>query len=76
MYVRCDQGVATPDQMTGAYKAAVLRAGHNNIFQKALRVSFRVINIGDVCVIMTIVLAKQVYSGKVKLFNEIEPFCL
>ena len=31
------------------------------------------IDIGNVLVIITIVSVKQVYNGKVKLFNEIEP---
>ena len=37
---------------------------------------FQAINIGDVCVIITFVSEKQVHSGKVKLFSEIEPFLL
>ena len=52
---------AMPDQMTGAYKAAVLSTEHK-------------INIGDIHVIITFVSAKQVYNGKVKPFNEKEPF--
>ena len=32
------------------------------------------IAIGEFLVIITIVSAKQVYNGKVKLFNETEPF--
>ena len=35
-YVCYNRGVATPNQMTGMYKTAVLRAGHNNIFYKEL----------------------------------------
>ena len=37
-------------------------------------------NIGNVCedfcVLITLVSIEQVYNGKVKLFNEIKPFCL
>ena len=36
----------------------------------------RAIDIGNVLVISTIVFAKQVYNGKVKLFSEIELFRL
>ena len=60
--------------MTGMYKAAVISTEHNNIFYQALRVSLQVINIGNSRVIITLVSVKQVYNGKVKLFNEIEPF--
>ena len=31
------------------------------------------IHMGDVCVIIILVSAKQVHIGKVKLFNKIEP---
>ena len=55
-------------------KRLILSAGHNIILYQASRVSFQAINIGDVHVIITIVSTKQVYNGKVKLFNENEPF--
>ena len=42
---------------------------------QALGALLQVINIGDVHVIITLLSAKQVYSGRVKLFNEIEPVC-
>ena len=58
-------------------KSFILSSGHN-IFptNQALRTLLQAIDIDDVLVIITIVSAKQVYSGKVKLFNEIEPFRL
>ena len=57
-------------------KRPILSAGRNNVFYQASKVLFQAINIGDVHVIITLVSAKQVYSGKVKLFNKIEPFHL
>ena len=62
-----------PDQMMGTYKPAVLSTGHSNTFYQASRVSLQAINIGDVCVNITLVSAKQVYNGKVNLINETEP---
>ena len=57
-------------------KWLILSAGCNNIYYQASRVSFQVINIGDIHIIITLVSVKQVYNRKVKLFNEIEPFRL
>ena len=52
-------------------------AGHS-IFptNEALRASSQAIDIGDVLVTITLVYAKQVYNGNIKLFNEIETFRL
>ena len=38
---------------------------------QALRALLQEINVGDVCVIITVVSAKQVYNGRVNLFCEI-----
>ena len=38
---------------------------------QALRASLQAIHIGDAHVIITLVSTKQVYNGKVKLFNKI-----
>ena len=45
----------------------------NILAYQTSRASLKVINIDNVCVIITIVSAKQLYNGRVKLFNEIEP---
>ena len=69
-----------PDRITGTYKAANLSTVHNNIKQylsnQCLRVLLQIITIGNVHVIITVVSAKQVYNGEVKLFNKIKPFHL
>ena len=60
------------DWMTGTYKEDDISAWRNIFLTKyALRALSHVINIGVVHVIITIVSAKQVYNGKVKLFNDI-----
>ena len=46
----------------------------NIFFYQASKASLQAINTGNIYVIITLVSAKQVYNGKVKLFNEIEPF--
>ena len=65
--------------MTVPTKLVILEQGiiSSNIFlnnYQVSRVLLQAINI--VHVIVTLVSAKQVYNGKVKLFNEIEPFHL
>ena len=53
-------------------KRLILSAGHNIFLTNlALRAMSQAINIGDVHVIITLVSAKQVYNGNVKVFNEI-----
>ena len=68
--------LATPDQITGIYKATNFSARcNNNIKQclsyKALRESLQAIYIGDVHVIITFVSVKQVYNDKVKLSTKL-----
>ena len=58
--------------MTGTYKVTDF-SKHRVICYQALRVLLQTINISNVCVIITLVSVKQVYNGRVKLFDEIEP---
>ena len=55
---------------------ALIRINTVIFYYQALRASLQATDIGDAHDIITLVLTKQVYNGRVKLLNEIEPVCL